>query len=138
MTSKTGIGGSTNTASYLLAYCIVNMIIRQDEKVIGRMNRARLMWSIIKSNDTFRNAPDAQHTQYKEELNSAFNSMRGEYQTEMDTDPGYYIFRVKFELQLDDTIDRMFEIIDKYGLVTQSQLMEIEGEDYSKNFTRED
>lgn len=120
------IGTSSNTASYLLAYCILNMIIRQDEKVIGRLNRARFMWSLIKANSEYRN-----RDRKSSSIDERFEKLRREYITAIDENPEYVTLRSEYELQLDDTIDQLMNIIDEYRLVSQSMLVEIDGYDYA-------
>lgn len=122
--------GTSNTASYLLAYCILNMIIKQDERVIGRLNRARFMWSLIKANSEYRKSSTSTS------IDERFQKLRREYITAIDENPEYVTVRSEYELQLDDTIDLLMGIVDEYKLVSQSMLVEIDGYDYANSLRK--
>jgi hypothetical protein len=117
------IGGSNATA-YLLAFAVMNIIKRQSDKVISRMNNARILWTLIKCRDEIKNDPTLS------EIDAAFQDLRLSYDIDIDENPNFEDLRSKCEIKLDAVTDAVFLIIIKNDLISSNALQYITMDGY--------
>jgi hypothetical protein len=110
-----------NAESYLLAFAIINMIKRQSDTVISRLNNARIAWTIAKSRDEIPidNLDAIQ-------LDTEFKDIRNRYDPIIEENSNYADRRAEIEAAIDDAIDGMFILIFEFKLVSGKTMQEVE------------
>jgi hypothetical protein len=119
-------GGNAN--GYLLAFAVMNVIKRQSEKVISRLNNVRLLWTLVKHRDEIKT--DTTLIKTVTDIDAAFVDLRKAYDMDIDENPNYEELRSQCEIKLDAITDAVFDVILKNELITSNALAYVEMGEY--------
>lgn len=125
--------GITSTPAFLLAYSLMRAIDHQDEKLIGRTRRWRLIWGLAKVNKTFKGAAavkGSEDEKIKNDIDHGFKVLNNSYIPRWDEDPNFSGDRSLYELALNELVDQVMELIIKHDMFPVSQVGTMLAEDF--------